>query len=33
MFGPTMTADHLEGTPILNEFLDAVRAKKNNNKS
>ena len=33
MFGPTMTADHLDGTPILSEFLDAVRTKKSNNKA
>jgi putative glutamine amidotransferase len=33
MFGPTMTADHLDGAPILSEFLDAVRTKKNNKKS
>jgi len=28
MFGPLMSADHLDGGPILNEFLDAARAKK-----
>jgi putative glutamine amidotransferase len=33
MFGPAMSADHLDGTPILNEFLDAARAKKNHKKS
>jgi gamma-glutamyl-gamma-aminobutyrate hydrolase PuuD len=33
MFGPSMSPDHLDGTPILTEFLDAARAKKNNKKS
>jgi putative glutamine amidotransferase len=33
MFGPTMGPDHLDGAPILSEFLDAVRAKKNRKKS
>jgi len=33
MFGPTMTADHLDGAPILNEFLDAVRAKNSSKKT
>ena len=33
MFGPAMSADHLDGTPILNEFLDAARAKKSHKKS
>jgi putative glutamine amidotransferase len=28
MFGPAMSADHLDGAPILNEFLDAVRERK-----
>jgi putative glutamine amidotransferase len=28
MFGPSMTADHLDGTPVLNEFLEAAREKK-----
>jgi len=33
MFGPAMSADHLDGAPILHEFLDAARAKKNHRKS
>jgi len=28
MFGPGIGAEHLDGSPILNEFLDAVRARK-----
>ena len=32
MFGPAMTADHLDGAPILGEFLDAARAKKSRKK-
>lgn len=28
MFGPGMGSDHLDGSPILNEFLDAARARK-----
>jgi len=28
MHGPAMTADHLDGTPILAEFLEAARARK-----
>jgi putative glutamine amidotransferase len=28
MHGPTMTKEHLDGAPILTEFLDAVRARK-----
>ena len=28
MFGPGMGAEHLDGSPILNEFLDAARARK-----
>jgi len=33
MFGPSMSADHLDGTPVLNEFLDAAREKKKHKKS
>jgi putative glutamine amidotransferase len=28
MFGPGIGDEHLDGSPILNEFLDAVRARK-----
>jgi putative glutamine amidotransferase len=28
MFGPTMTDAHLDGSPILNEFLEAARVRK-----
>ena len=28
MFGPGMDSEHLDGSPILNEFLDAARARK-----
>ena len=28
MHGPAMTAEHLDGTPILAEFLEAARARK-----
>ena len=28
MFGPSMTDDHLDGTPILTEFLEAARVRK-----
>jgi putative glutamine amidotransferase len=28
MIGPTMSAEHLDGTPILNEFLECVRRRK-----
>jgi putative glutamine amidotransferase len=28
MFGPGIGEEHLDGSPILNEFLDAVRTRK-----
>ena len=28
MFGPGIGDDHLDGSPILNEFLDAARVRK-----
>jgi hypothetical protein len=28
MFGPGIGDEHLDGAPILNEFLDAARARK-----
>ena len=33
MFGASMSDNHLDGTPILNEFLDAARARKNQKKT